>query len=109
MFPHLGAFLVSLAATASVMMLAVGMVSPRNPRNTFGRAIVVALILSLAWYVTLAPVLWWLLIPLLLYVIICLVTIMTAYGIGFFQALLFGLAFSFLGWVVHFLFGIQKL
>jgi putative membrane protein len=109
MFPYLGAFLVRFAATVGIMMLAVGLVSPRNPRNTFGRAIVVALILSLAWYVTLAPLLWWLLIPLLLYFIICLVTTMTAYRIGFFQAVLLGLASSFLGWLVQFLFGIRKL
>jgi putative membrane protein len=109
MFPHLGAFLVSLAAAACVMMLAVGAVSPRNPRNTFGRAAVVALVISLAWYVTLAHFLWWLVIPWLLYVIVCFVTVMVAYGIGFFRALLLGLAFSFLSGLVHFLFGIQKL
>ena len=109
MFPHLGAFLVRLALSALVLMLSVAWVSPRNPANTFGRAALVSFVLSLAWYLTLARFLWFLLFPWLVYVAIWFVVIMAAYGVGFLRSLLIALALSFLSWIVALLFGIRPL
>jgi putative membrane protein len=107
MFAHLGAFIVRLVLSAAVLMLAIGWVSPRNPQNTFGRAVLVSFILSFAWYVTLAKFLWFLVVPWLVYVIIWLVVITFSYGIGLLQALLVALALTFLSWLVAFLFGLR--
>ncbi len=109
MFPHLGAFLVRLALSAAVLMLSVAWVSPRNPANTFGRALLVSFLLSFAWYITLARFFWFLLLPWLLYALIWLVVVAWAYGVGFFRALLLALALSFLSWVVALVFGIRPL
>lgn len=109
MFAHLGAFVVRLVLSAAVLMLAVGWVSPRNPNNTFGRAVLVSFVLSLAWYVTLAKFLWVLVLPWIVYAIVWLVVITFAYGIGVLQALLVALALTFLSWLVAFLFGLRTL
>ncbi len=109
MFPHLGAFLVRLVLSAAVLMLSVAWVSPRNPANTFGRALLVSFLLSFAWYITLARFFWFLLLPWLLYALIWLVVVAWAYGVGFFRALLLALALSFLSWVVALVFGIRPL
>ncbi len=109
MFPHLGAFLVRLALSAAVLMLSVAWVSPRNPANTFGRALFVSFLLSFAWYITLARFFWFLLLPWLLYALIWLVVVAWAYGVGFFRALLLALALSFLSWIVAIVFGIRPL
>lgn len=105
--PHVLAFLVRLVASAAVLWLAVAWVSPGNPANTFGRAIVVSLVLSIAYYVTLARFLWFLLLPWLLYVVIWLAVVMGSYGVGFWRALLLALALAFLSWVVSTLFGVR--
>ncbi len=107
--PHLGAFLVRLAISAVVLMLAVGWVTPRNPANTFGRAVLVSFFLSLAWYLTLAKFLWFLLLPWLLYVAVWLLVVMLAYGVGVLRALLIALALSFLSWLVSLAFGLRTL
>lgn len=106
---HLGAFVVRLLLSAGVLMLGVGWVSPKNPSNTFGRALLVALFLSAAWYLTLAHFLWFLLLPWLLYVVVWLVTVMFAYGLGFLRALLLALALAFLSFLVSLLFGLRTL
>ena len=85
---HVLAFLVRLVASAGVLWLAVAWVSPGNPANTFGRAALVSIVLSVAYYVTLAKFLWFLLLPWVLYVAIWLGVVMTTYGLGFWQALL---------------------
>ncbi len=109
MLAHLGAFLLRLAVSAAVLMLSVGWVTPGNPYNTFGRALLVSLFLSIAWYVTLARFLWFLVLPWLLYVLIWLFTVMGAYGLGFARALLLALALTFLSFLVSLIFGLRPL
>ncbi|HEX9288887.1 MAG TPA: hypothetical protein VF904_05115 [Anaeromyxobacteraceae bacterium] len=109
MVRHLGAFAVRLAVSAVVLMLAVGWVTPGNPYNTVGRAAVVSIFLSLASYLTLARFLWFLLLPWLLYALIWLATIMGAYGLDFFRALLLALALTLLSFLVSLVFGIRGL
>ncbi len=109
MVRHLGAFAVRLAVSAVVLMLAVGWVTPGNPYNTVGRAAVVSIFLSLASYLTLARFLWYLFLPWLLYALIWLATIMGAYGLDFFRALLLALALTLLSFLVSLVFGIRGL
>jgi putative membrane protein len=104
---HLVAFLVRLAASAAVLWLAVAWVSPGNPANTFGRAVIVSVVLSIAFYVTLARFLWFLVLPWLLYVLVWLGVIMSSYGLGFFRSLLLALALAFLSWLVSTILGIR--
>ncbi len=107
MLKHLGAFLVRLAVSAVVLMLAVGWVTPGNPYNTVGRAALVSILLSIASYLTLARFLWFLFLPWLLYAIIWLATIMGAYGIGFLSAFLLAIALTILSLVVSLAFGLR--
>ena len=104
---HFLAFLVRLAVSAGVLWLAVAWVSPGNPANTFGRAALVSIVLSVAYYLTLAKFLWFLLVPWLFYVAIWLAVVMGSYDLGFWRALLVALALAFLSWVVSALFGIR--
>jgi putative membrane protein len=104
---HALAFLVRLAVSAAVLWAAVGWVSPGNPANTFGTAAVVSVVLSIAYYVTLARFLWFLVLPWLLYVAIWLAVVMGTYGLGFLRALLLALALAFLSWLVSALLGIR--
>src|SRR5690242_11069379 len=100
MAAHLLAFVLRLVLSAGVLWLAVAWVSPGNPENTFGRAVAVSVLLSLAYYLTLAKFLWFLVVPWLLYVAIWLAVVTGAYGIGFWRALLVSIALAFLSWVV---------
>jgi putative membrane protein len=104
---HVLAFLVRLVASAAVLWLSVAWVSPGNPANTFGRAVVVSIVLSIAYYITLARFLWFLVVPWLLYVVVWLAVVMGNYGIGFWRALLLALALAFLSWVVSTIFGVR--
>ncbi len=104
---HLLAFLVRLVVSAAVLWAAVGWVSPGNPANTFGTAVVVSVVLSIAYYVTLAKFLWVLVLPWLLYVAIWLAVVMGTYGLGFLRALLLALALAFLSWLVSELLGVR--
>jgi putative membrane protein len=104
---HLLAFLVRLVVSSAVLWLAVAWVSPGNPANTFGRAVVVSIVLSIAYYVTLARFLWFLVIPWLIYVAIWLAVVEWNYGLGFGRSLLVAIALAFLSWVVSALFGIR--
>jgi putative membrane protein len=103
------AFVVRLGASAAVLWMAVGWVSPGNPANTFGRAVLVSIVLSIAWFVTLVRFLWFLVLPWLLYVAIWLVVIMGTYDLTFLSALLVAIALTFLSWIVAALFGIRTL
>jgi putative membrane protein len=109
MLRHLGAFLVRLVVSALVLWAAVGWVSPGNPYNTVGRAALVSLFLALASYLTLARFLWFLFLPWLLYAAIWLATVMGAYGIPFFSALLLAIALTLLSFLVSLLFGLRGL
>jgi len=104
---HLLAFVVRLVVSAAVLWVAVGWVSPGNPANTFGRAVMVSIVLSIAYYVTLAKFLWFLLLPWIVYVLVWLGVVMSAYGIDFWRALLVALALALLSWLVSALFGIR--
>jgi putative membrane protein len=104
---HLLAFLVRLVLSAGVLWAAVGWVSPGNPANTFGTAVLVSIVLSIAYYVTLAKFLWVLVVPWLLYVTIWLAVVMGTYGLGFLQALLLAIALTLLSWIVSALFGVR--
>ncbi len=106
---HLLAFLVRLVASAAVLWLAVAWVSPGNPANTFGRAVVVSIVLSIAYFITLARFLWFLVLPWLLYVVVWLAVVMGNYGLGFWHALLLALAQAFLSWIVAAIFGVRTL
>jgi len=101
------ALLVQLVVSAGVLMLALGWVTPGNPRNTFGRAVLVSLLLNAAWTLTLARFAWFLLIPLLLYWLVWLLVITIAYKVTAGRALLLGLALAFVSWLVTLLFGIH--
>jgi putative membrane protein len=109
MLRHLGAFLVRLVVSTVVLMLAVGWVTPGNPWNTVTRAVTVSIVLSLASYLTLARVLWFLLLPWLLYAVVWLATVMGAYDVRFPSALLIALVLTFLHFVVSLLFGVRGL
>lgn len=100
-------FLVRLVLSAAAVYGAVAFVSPDNPSNTFLRAMGVSLILSIAYYVTLAKFLWFLLLPWLIYVFFWLGTVMGNYGLGFFQALLVAVAMALLSWLVEAAFGVK--
>ena len=109
MLPHLGAFLVRLAVSAAVLMLAVAWVTPKNPSNTFGRAALVSALLSAAWYITLAKFAWFLILPWLLYLAVWFLVVMFAYGVGLLRGLLLAVSLSFLSWLVAVLFGLRTL
>jgi putative membrane protein len=104
---HLLAFLVRLAASAAVLWLAVAWVSPGNPANTVGRAVLVSVVLSVAYYVTLAKFLWFLVIPWVIYAAIWLAVVKGTYGLGLGGALLVALALTLLSWIVSALFGVR--
>ncbi len=104
---HALAFVIRLAVSAGVLWLAVAWVTPGNPANTFGRAVLISIVLSIAYYLTLAKFFWFLLLPWILYVAIWLGVVMSAYGVAFGQALLIALALAFLSWVVSALLGIR--
>ena len=101
------AFAVRLVLSAGVLWLSVAWVTPGNPRNTFLRAVAVSIVLSIAYYLTLAKFLWFLLLPWLLYAAVWLAVVMGAYGVGFLRALLLALALTFLSWVVEALVGVS--
>jgi putative membrane protein len=106
---HILFFLVRLVLSAGVLWLSVGWVSPDNPRNTFGRAVLVSLLLAVVYYVTLVKFLWFLVIPWLVYALIWLAVIMASYGLTFLRSLLLALALTFLTWLAELVFGIPTL
>src|SRR5512140_3028386 len=106
---HALAFIIRLVLSAAVLWLSVAWVSPGNTANTFGRAVVVSLLLSAAYYLTLARFLWFLVVPWILYVLVWLLVITMNYGIGLFRSLLLALALTFLSWVASALLGVKPL
>ena len=104
---HFLAFVVRLVVSAAVLWAAVGWVSPGNPANTFGHAVVVSIVLSIAYYVTLVRFLWFLVLPWLVYATIWLWVVMGTYGLELGSALLVALALTFLSWLVSALLGIR--
>lgn len=100
-------FLVRLVLSSAALMGAVAFVSPGNPANTFAQAVVISVVLSIAYYITLAKFLWFLLLPWLIYVIFWLGTIMGAYDLRFLQALLVAVGLAALSWLVEAAFGVK--
>ena len=80
MMRRLSAFVVRWVVSAGVLWIGVGLVSPGNPENTFMRAVVISVVLSVAYYLTLAKFLWFLLLPWLLYALIWVGTVMGPTG-----------------------------
>jgi len=101
------AFVLRLALSAAVLWGAVRLVSPGNPANTFQMAAGVSVVLSVAYYVTLAKFLWFLLLPWVLYVAIWLGVVMTTYGLGFWQALLVSVVMAVLSWIATAVSGVK--
>jgi putative membrane protein len=106
---HVLAFVLRLAVSSAVLWLAVRIVSPGNPANTWQNAILVSIGLSIAYYVTLAKFLWFLFLPWILYVAVWLAVVITTYGIGFWRALLLALLLAVLSWVVSSVSGVRTL
>jgi len=100
-------FFVRLALSAAVLWGAVAFVTPGNPANTLGTAVLISVVLSVAYYVTLARFLWFLVLPWLLYAAFWLWTVMAAYGLGLLQAGVVALGMTVLSWVVEKVFGVK--
>lgn len=82
----------------ALLRAALGLVTPKNPNNTWGNAIWAALVIN----VIAVPLLWvwWLLIPLLLYWFIWFFTLTSVFKIRKLQALAVGIVAAFLAWLV---------
>lgn len=86
--------------TVALLRISVGLVSPNNRNNTWGNAIVAALVI----HVLAAPLIWFwwvLLIPLLLYLVIWFFTITSMFKISNGQALAVGVVGVFLSWLTN--------
>lgn len=104
---RLTAFLVRWVLSAAVLWIGVGLVDPGNPGNTFTHALLLSVVLSIAYYLTLAKFLWFLLLPWLLYALVWLGTVMLSYGLGVVQAGVLALLLVFLSWLVEWLLGVK--
>jgi hypothetical protein len=81
-----------------VVMGAVALVSPKNPRNTLTRALVVTVIVALV--VTPFAFFWFLLIPGVIALICWIVVFVAAYDIGIGQAIAVGIVQAAIGFLV---------
>jgi len=109
MASHLLAFVLRLAVSSAVLWLAVRVVSPGNPANTWQNAVLVSIGLSVAYYLTLAKFLWFLFLPWILYVAVWLAVVISTYGIGFWRALLLAVLMAALSWLVSAVSGVKTL
>lgn len=107
MLRRLAAFLLRLVLSAAVLMASVGLASPGNPSNTLGVAVVVSVVLSVLWYVTLARFLWFLLLPWLLYVVFWFGAVAGTYGLGVIQALIVAIGLAILSALVEWALGVK--
>lgn len=103
----LASFLLRLFLSAAVLVGAVGLASPGNPNNTLGQALVLSVVLSVAWYITLARFLWFLLLPWLLYVLFWIGAIKGTYGLGLLQCLVVALGMAILSALVEWALGVK--
>lgn len=83
---------------AVVVMGSVALVSPKNPRNTLTRALVVTVIVALI--VTPFAFFWFLLIPGIIALICWIIVFVAAYDIGIGQAIAVGIVQAAIGFVV---------
>ncbi len=86
---------------ALVMMVSVGAVSPRNPKNTLPRALLVTFLVAVV--VTPLAFIWFLIIPGIIALVAWFLVYTIAYEIGFGQAFAAGLVQVALGLFVDYL------
>src|SRR3979409_1678780 len=84
----LGLLIARWVVHALVVWASVALVTPGNPRNTIGRALLVTFLVALI--VTPFAFFWFLVIPAIIAFICWVIVYTTAYGIGFFQPLSVG-------------------
>ncbi|HWE24749.1 MAG TPA: hypothetical protein VG496_12505 [Myxococcales bacterium] len=94
----LGVLFVRWLIHAVVVMGAVALVSPKNPRNNLTRALLVTLIVALI--VTPFAFFWFLIVPGLIALVCWIVVFVTAYDIGIGQAIAVGIVQAAIGFVV---------
>jgi hypothetical protein len=94
----LGVLLVRWLIHAVVVMGAVALVSPRNPRNRLTRALLVTVIVALI--VTPFAFFWFLIIPGVIALICWIVVFVAAYDIGIGQAIAVGIVQAAIGFLV---------
>ena len=94
----LGVLFVRWLIHAVVVMGAVALVSPKNPRNRLTRALLVTLIVALI--VTPFAFFWFLIVPGLIALVCWIVVFVTAYDIGIGQAIAVGIVQAAIGFVV---------
>jgi putative membrane protein len=87
---------------ALVVWASVGLVTPGNPSNTIGRALLVTFLVALvvtpfAWF-------WFLVIPAIIAFVCWVIVYMGAYGIGSLQAIAVGIVQAGIGYLVDALF-----
>jgi hypothetical protein len=98
----LSVLIVRWVVHALVVWVSVGLVTPHNPRNTVGRALVVTFLVALV--VTPFAFFWFLVVPAIIAFICWVVVYTTAYGIGLGQAIAVGIVQTGIGFVVDELF-----
>jgi putative membrane protein len=94
----LGLLIARWVVHALVVWASVALVSPGNPRNTIGRALLVTFLVALvvtpfAWF-------WFLVIPAIIAFICWVIVYTAAYGIGFLQAIAVGIVQAGIGYLV---------
>ena len=94
----LGVLLVRWLIHAVVVMGAVALVSPRNPRNRLTRGLLVTVIVALI--VTPFAFFWFLIIPGVIALICWIVVFVAAYDIGIGQAIAVGIVQAAIGFLV---------
>jgi len=87
---------------ALVVWASVGVVTPGNPSNTIGRALLVTFLVALvvtpfAWF-------WFLIIPAIIAFVCWVIVYTAAYGIGVLQAIAVGIVQAGIGYLVDALF-----
>jgi len=94
----LGILLVRWVIHAVVVMGAVALVSPKNPRNTLSRALLVTLLVALI--VTPFAFFWFLIVPGIIALICWIIVFVVAYQINSGQAIAVGIVQAAIGFVV---------
>src|SRR5438105_1950102 len=94
--------LVSWLIHALIVMASVSVVSPNNPRNTLGRALLVTVLVAIL--VTPFGLVWWLILPGLIALFAWWIVYKFAYDIGLFRALGAGLVQALIGAIVDWFF-----
>lgn len=97
------AFFAKWVLAAVVLMAAVALVSPKNPRNTLSNGLVVSALLALAGVFLHSFLAWILILPALVGVVLWFAALTSYYGIGLLQSIGVGVVASLLGWGVDLL------